>query len=130
MKKFLFSIMALVCVLLMGSCVKSDYGYPPVYGKIIISPASPKAGDSITATIQVISPGNGILRGDYTWSLDGKSKEIEVVDPDNNEPYYRFVAGPGRHNISCKVKFRMSKPLASGQIASSATIQSSSFTVK
>ena len=131
MKRFVILTAAIAGILSFGSCEKEDYGEPPVYGKIILTPSEPFAGDSVKATIQVQKQGNGIVSGEYTWKVNGKSEKLHVTDPIKNEPSYTFaIDKPGSYTIECSAILRMSKELKSGQIYSSASAKSTSFVVK
>lgn len=132
MKKLLVCFIAVAAVLMTGSCAK-DYGYAPEYGIIKVAPADAYPGDSLTATIEMLRPGNGVYKGDFVWTIDGvKYKQTIVNDLSVYAPQFGFRApAAGTHTIDCYAKrLYMSKVLESGQIYSSATAKSSKFTVK
>ena len=132
MRKFIICFIAVAAVLMMGSCAK-DYGYAPEYGRIKVAPADAYPGDSLTATIEMLRPGNGVYKGDFIWTIDGVEYNQTIVnDLSVYAPQFGFRApAAGTHTIDCRAKrLYMSKVLESGQIYSSATAKYSKFTVK
>lgn len=132
MKKLLVCILSVALVLIAGSCTK-EYGYVPVYGEIKVTPADAYPGDSLTATVEILQPGNGIYKGLFVWTIDGLSyNQILVEDLAANGPQFGFRAPKaGTHTIGCTAKrLYMSKVMETGQLYGSASARQSKFTVK
>lgn len=101
MKKLLVCFIAVAAVLMTGSCAK-DYGYAPEYGIIKVAPADAYPGDSLTATIEMLRPGNGVYKGDFVWTIDGvEYKQTIVNDLSVYAPQFGFRApAAGTHPLT------------------------------
>ncbi|MBO4498938.1 MAG: immunoglobulin domain-containing protein [Bacteroidaceae bacterium] len=132
MKKLIGTLFVAAAMLaLCAGCARERYGYPPVYGEITLSPAEPKVGEEVTFTVQVAKEGDGLLKAEYTWRIDGRKYQENVLDPGNYPVQYKYVfTTAGQHNISLSAMFRMSMMLESGQLFSTASTQTKTFTVK
>lgn len=118
-------------VLLCAGCFRQRYGYPPVYGEITLSPSQPKVGEEVTFTVQLAREGEGLLKAEYTWRIDGRRYQESVIDPASKPVQYKHVfTEAGQHNIGLSAKFKMSIMLETGQLYSAASAQTKSFTVK
>lgn len=115
-------MVALLLTVITVGCVEDEYGYPPVYGEVYCVEQEPMAGDSVTLRVKIEKPGNGAYRAEYSWKINGTTvKKETVIDPFATAPELKYkFAQPGSYNVSMTATFRMSMPMASGQIASNA----------
>ena len=123
-KSLLFIVAALFVVFTFTGCVEEEYGYPPVYGKVYCVNENPVAGDSLIFRVEIKEPGNGIYKATYTWKINNETYKVDVLDPLASVPEIGYPnAKAGTYNVSMSASFKMSYPMVSGQIASSASSQ-------
>lgn len=139
MKRFIsFAVLLIVAVVLAG-CSKEEYAVSPKYGKIFVSPA-PAVGQQFSPEIEILEPGSGFYRGDYTISITKGTnsfffKKFEVVSPLEKIPFKftdkDFVINePGTYTISCTVLLYASVQTESGGVFATPVVSSTNFTIK
>lgn len=70
---------------------------PPSFKEVVISPARPNIGDTVTATLKFISAGKNWYKMEYTWTLSRYAQEPKYyvkgqeTSIDIKEPTFTFV---------------------------------------
>lgn len=86
------------------------YSFPPEFESLILSPSTVVPGDSVTAIVKYIYPGENLFKSKYELTISGNNNtgqykkmwEWEVLNPVESEPIYKFVSPdePGIYQIS------------------------------
>ena len=114
---------------------------PPSFQEVVISPAKPNMGDTLTATIKYMSAGKNWYRLNYKWTLSRYGQEAqynvkgEGSQVEMREPTFQFVVPDTAGMYTLRVNMgnvQATTLFPSGALYGSATLENNSvtFTVK
>lgn len=112
MKKILFIVAALVCMVFASCEDEKKESVVPTLGKITLSPAECNGGDTVRATVTVADQGEYCAYFKGTLSYGDESKSVGITKTDDGNLTFLFIA-PNR-NGNLHVSFFATMSLHAG----------------